>query len=152
MGQMLASCDRTDRPGRTQTSPAVTLSTRTVPLREGDAGTAQTIRLVRRAVLTALVSPEVRETAARILQTVPAFDDRAEVEASKPLSQDELEQLFWLRANARQLSALRSEMRRVQESLATPSRQKREQIDALTNEMLQVAREAMQAPEQQRQP
>jgi len=80
-----------------------------------------------------------------------AREENPDLPESKPLSQEELSELYWLRANGRRLASLRSETRRVQESLGTPSQQKRERIDAVTREMIQVSREAMQAP-QQRQP
>lgn len=78
-----------------------------------------------------------------------ASQENPDLPEGKPLSQDELAELYWLRANGRRMASLRSELRRVQESLGTPSQQKRERIDALTNEMLQITREAMQ-PEQVR--
>jgi len=52
-----------------------------MPLAAGDAGTAQTVGLIRLAVDRAVANPEVRETAARILQSIPAYDDLAEARA-----------------------------------------------------------------------
>jgi hypothetical protein len=79
MGSLL-SCD-CERPATVGAAPA-SYST-TVPLADGDSGTAQTIALIRRAVSAGVTSPEVRETAARILSSagVPAYDDLAEVRA-----------------------------------------------------------------------
>ena len=56
-------------------------TSRSVPLLAGDAGTAQTIDLIRRAVHAGLSNPTVRATAGEILRNVPAYNDRAAAEA-----------------------------------------------------------------------
>ena len=78
-----------------------------------------------------------------------AREDNPDLPGGKPLSDDELEEFLWLRAVARQLASLRSEMRWIQGSAATPSQQKREQIDTLTLEMIQMAGEALREPERE---
>lgn len=52
-----------------------------VPLLAGDAGTEQTVALIRQAVQAGLSNPTARAAAAEALRGVPAFNDRAAVEA-----------------------------------------------------------------------
>ena len=73
MGQAVLGCC-----SASAIAPAAGVHSETYPLLEGDQGTEQTIRLIRRAVRESLVDPAVRQTVARILQGVPAHDDLAE--------------------------------------------------------------------------
>ena len=81
-----------------------------------------------------------------------AREENPDLPRGKPLSDDEFEELFWLRDNAQQLASVRSEMRQVQGSTATPSQKKREQIDALSLEMIDIAKDALREPERPARP
>lgn len=64
---------------------------RSTPLLAGDAGTAQTVDLIRQAVWQGLQDARVRAQLAQILNTVPAYNTLAELQA-----------IFeWVRANIR---------------------------------------------------
>lgn len=52
-----------------------------IPLPEGELGTARTIGLIRRLVEHGVKHPYIRRTATDILQSVPAYNDAAEVSA-----------------------------------------------------------------------
>ena len=54
---------------------------RSTPLLAGDAGTAQTIDLIRQAVWSGLQDARVRAQLARILNGIPAYDTTAEIQA-----------------------------------------------------------------------
>ena len=67
-------------PGFVDPSIAVGRS-ESVPLLDGDPGTVQTVRLIRRAVRESLVDPYVRASLAHILKGVPPHNDFAEARA-----------------------------------------------------------------------
>lgn len=56
-------------------------SSLTLPLADGDQGTAQTISLIRQLVDRGMKDPVVNRTALSILQSVPAHEEEAEVRA-----------------------------------------------------------------------
>jgi hypothetical protein len=55
--------------------------TSTIPLADGEAGTAQTIRLIRGLIEHGVKHPLIRRTATNILQGIPPYNDAGEVSA-----------------------------------------------------------------------